>query len=165
VSSPVTPTNPTIPAALREITNKEKSPASHTLKSMTSKLSLSARKKSLTGKKTEPEIDENAFPASPNQEFLHSPIAKKLLHDIAEEREIESSPSGLYEKRTNFAGSISKRRGFRPLSIHTGKAFDPFGVPANGKNEASKETQIVSPLENKTTRRDNFITLRSCTRK
>lgn len=31
------------------------------------------------------------------------------------------------------SSSMSRRRGFRPLSIHTGKAFDPFGFSGSPK--------------------------------
>jgi hypothetical protein len=39
------------------------------------------------------------------------------------------------EKLPETSGSMSKRRGFRPLSIHTGKAFDPFGFGGSPKSD------------------------------
>lgn len=57
--------------------------------------------------------------------------------------------------------SISRRRGFRPLSIHTGKAFDPFGFGGVAKPEP-KDTKTIS--NDTETIEADFATLASCAR-
>lgn len=60
------------------------------------------------------------------------------------------------------SGSISRRRGFRPLSIHTGKAFDPFGFGGSPKPDHNDHNRTENTPE---TIEADFATLASSTRR
>jgi hypothetical protein len=106
--------------ALNDITNKESTTSPRKLRNIASKLSLSGRKKASQQEKEMAalgKIDEQ----TPSN-----------LPEIVEEADKLHQP--LF--------SISRRRGFKPLSIHTGKAFDPFGF-GEAKSEP-KNTKTIS---------------------
>jgi hypothetical protein len=138
--SPVTPTTPILPGVLKDITNKEPTSSPRTLSNIASKLSLSGRKKSL------------------QQEKEVTALGK------IEERVPSKFPGMVQEvdKLPEASESISRRRGFRPLSIHTGKAFDPFGFGGSPKSDP-KNTRTSNYAPD--TIEADFATLVSSSRK
>jgi hypothetical protein len=137
--SPITPTTPVFSEMLKDITNKESTTSPRTLRNIASKLSLSGRKKSLQQEKEMAALDK-----------IEEQAPSKLLEIV----EADTLPETLL--------SMSRRRGFRPLSIHTGKAFDPFGFGGGAKPEP-KNTNIIS--NSPETIEADFTTLASCARK
>ena len=117
------------------------------LRNMTSKLSLPGRRKAPRIADPAPSNDENrplddgGTTTPKSRDSLtraksmytratqpHDTSETGALQVITEENaKSESSSTTSQSSATITGGSISKRRGFRPLSIHTGKAFDPFG--------------------------------------
>jgi hypothetical protein len=124
---------------LKDVTNKEPTTPPRTLRNIASKLSLSGKKKSSQQEKEMVALDKIEEQALSN------------LPEMAEEA--DKLPEPLF--------SISRRRGFRPLSIHTGKAFDPFGFGGVAKPEP-KDTKTIS--NDPETIEADFATLASCAR-
>jgi len=110
-SYPVTPTTPISSEALKDIANKKPTSSPRRLRAIASKLSLSGRKKSSQ--------QENEMAALGK---IEEQVPSKLSKMMGETEELSET-----------SGSISRRRGFRPLSIHTGKAFDPFRLEGGSK--------------------------------
>ena len=110
-SSPATPTTPIFSEALKDIANKEPTSSPRRLRAIASKLSLSGRKKSSRQKKEMAALGN-----------IEETAPLKLSTMVGEAGELSET-----------SGSISRRRGFRPLSIHTGKAFDPFRLEGGSK--------------------------------
>jgi len=110
-SSPATPTTPIFSEALKDIANKEPTSSPRKLRTIASKLSLSGRKKSSQQEKEMAALGKI-------EEQVPSMLSKMM---------------GETEGLSETSGSISRRRGFRPLSIHTGKAFDPFRLEGGSK--------------------------------
>lgn len=139
-SSPVTPTTRILPGVLTDITNKEPTSSPRTLRNITSKLSLSGRKKSLQQEKEVTALGR-----------IEERLSSKFSGMVQE-----------VDKLPEASGSISRRRGFRPLSIHTGKAFDPFGFSGNPKSDP-KNTRASNYAPD--TIEADFATLVSSSRK
>jgi hypothetical protein len=138
-SFPVTSNTPTFLEVLKDIANKESTSSPRTLRTIASKLSLSGRKRSSRQKKE-----------------------MAALGDIEEKKPLKLSTMMEAAELSETSGSISRRRGFRPLSIHTGKAFDPFalgGSPKPDHMEARQSSNGPEMIE------ADFATLVSCTRK
>src|SRR5947199_5094549 len=138
-SSPVVPTTPILSEVLKDIANKEPTSSPRTLRTIASKLSLLRKKSS--------QQEKEMAALSKIEEEVPSTLSK-----MVGETEILSETSG----------SISRRRGFRPLSIHTGKAFDPFGlggVPKPDHKETRRSSNGPEMIE------ADFATLASSTRK
>ena len=112
----------------------------HTLRNIASKLSLSGRKKS-----SQQEKEASALGKIEEQ-------APLKLSKMVEEA----------DKLPEASGSMSRRRGFRPLSIHTGKAFDPFGFGASPKPDLKSAKSSENGLK---VIEADFATLVSFTRK
>ena len=112
-SSPATPTTPIFSEALNDIANKEPTSSPRKLRTIASKLSLSGRKKSSQQEKEIAALGKI-------EEQMPSKLSKMM---------------GETEWLSETSGSISRRRGFRPLSIHTGKAFDPFRLEGGSKHD------------------------------
>jgi hypothetical protein len=139
-SFPATPNTPTFSEVLKDIANKELTPSPRTLRTIASKLSLSGRKK--------PSHQEKGMAALGN---IEEKVPLKLSTMVGEAEELSET-----------SGSISRRRGFRPLSIHTGKAFDPFAPERSPKPdhmETRRSSNGPEMIE------ADFATLVSCTRK
>jgi hypothetical protein len=121
-SSPVTPTTPIFSEALKSIANKEPTSSPRKLRTIASKLSLSGRKKSSQ--------QENVMAVLGKiEEQAPSKLSKRM---------------GETEELSETSGSISRRRGFRPLSIHTGKAFDPFSL----EGDSEPDRKEIRPSNN-----------------
>jgi hypothetical protein len=110
-SSPVAPTTPIFSDALKDIANKEPTFSPRKLRTIASKLSLSGRKKSS-------QQGNEMTALSKIEEQVPSKLSKMM---------------GETEELSETSGSISRRREFRPLSIHIGKAFDPFRLEGGSK--------------------------------
>ena len=106
ISSPVTPTTPVFSEVMKDNTIKEPTSSPHTLRNIASKLSLSGMKKSSHQEKEVAAMGK-----------IEEQAPSKLSEMVGEA-----------DKLPEASESMSRRRGFRPLSIHTGKAFDPFGL-------------------------------------
>jgi hypothetical protein len=121
---------------LNDITNKESTTSPRKLRNMASKLSSSGTKK-----------------ASPQEKEMAA------LGKI-EEQTPSNQPENVEEadKLHEPLFSISRRRGFKPLSIHIGKAFDPFGFGEGAKSEPKNTKTISNSLE---TIEADFATLTS----
>lgn len=139
-SSPATPTTPIFSEALKDIANKEPTSSPRKLRTIASKLSLSGRKKSS-------QQENEMIALGKIEEQVPSKLSKMM---------------GETEELSETSGSISRRRGFRPLSIHTGKAFDPFRLEGGSKPDHKE----IRPSSNgpKTIEAD-FATLVSFTRR
>lgn len=125
---------------LKDLTNKEPTTLSpRALRNIASRLSLSGRKKV---SQQEKEVAAHGK--------IHEQVSSNMPEMGGEGNELHETSS-----------SISRRRGFRPLSIHTGKAFDPFGFAGS----LSPESKDVKPTQKapKTIEAD-FATLASFTR-
>jgi hypothetical protein len=125
---------------LKDISNKETTSSPRILRNIASKLSLSGRKKS-----SQQEKEVAALSKIEEQVGLNLP---EMVEEAA--------------KLPEASGSISRRRGFRRLSIHTGKAFDPFGFGGSPKPDPkdNKRTENAPEMVEA-----NFATLASSTRK
>ena len=139
-SFPVTPNTPTFLEVLKDIANKEPTSSPRTLRTMASKLSLSGRKKSSQ--------QENEMAALGK---IEEQVPSKLSKMMGERGELSET-----------SGSISRRRGFRPLSIHTGKAFDPFALGGSPKPDHMEIRQSSNGPE---VIEADFATLVCCTRR
>lgn len=116
------------------------------IRNMVSRMSLTAAKTSPTlavsptsGRAPEPSFHDIGSPSSraetlsvKKRRFAFDGITKgetrnRDLHGIAEEP-LQSPADDIATKLStaNTAGSISKRRGYRPLSVRIGEAFNPF---------------------------------------
>jgi len=135
----LTPATPAFSGVLKDITNKDLTTSPHKLRYIASKLSLSGRKKS-----SQQEKEMAALGKIEEQ-------TPSTLPEIDEEADKLREP--LF--------SISRRRGFKPLSIHTGKAFDPFGFDGGAKPEPKNTKTISNSPE---TIEADFATLASCAR-
>jgi hypothetical protein len=139
-SFPVTPNTPTFLEVLKDIANKEPTSSPRTLRTMASKLSLSGRKRSSRQKKEMAVLGD-----------IEEKAPLKLSTMVEEAAELSET-----------SGSISRRRGFRPLSIHTGKAFDPFALGGSPKPDHMEIRQSSNGPE---VIEADFATLVCCTRR
>jgi hypothetical protein len=51
-----------------------------------------------------------------------------MQHIEEEDNGFEANLAKLHSNPFSLADSLSNRRGYRPLSVHTGYVFDPFGI-------------------------------------
>ena len=140
LSSLVTPTTPTFPETLKEIINQEPSSSPRALRNIASKLSISGR---------------NKFP----QQGKELVVLGRVKNRVASKA---SATVEELEKLPEASGSMSERRGFRTLSIHTGKAFEPFGLVESPKS-SPRNTRAGANCHD--TVKADFATLISSTRK
>src|SRR3984885_9302670 len=139
-SFPITPNTPTFLEVLKDIANKEPTSSPRTLRTMAGKLSLSGRKRSSRQKKEMAVLGD-----------IEEKAPLKLSTMVEEAAELSET-----------SGSISRRRGFRPLSIHTGKAFDPFALGGSPRPDQMKTRRSSNGPE---MIEADFATLVSCTRR